>query len=314
MKKFKWLSAAVGLTLFLTACGGNESETSEDPAAETPEETPAEESETKGSEKANSDKVTAEEVMVKSADKMAEANSYHIDMNMEQTMKRGEESLDVNTNLVMDVTEDPMTFKQIMTMPNPDTGEEMEIEQYMDEDGTIYMYEPNMKQWLSMSGESIGLSDAQDLKMSSEEQFALLQKASENIEMEEEGEHYKLTLEGSGEELKDIASAFSTMDMDPQMQSEMEEMMSSLNIENLTYVMYINKETYYQEEFEMQTDMAVEQEGGTLTFSQVANGKFSKHGEIDNIEIPQEALDQAVNIDEEMNDLEGLEMEENAAS
>ncbi|WP_240377337.1 DUF6612 family protein [Bacillus piscicola] len=308
MKKLMWLAVLTGCTLLLASCGGTETETSEEPV----EEASSVESETPSVEQteeaeADTDTVSAETILAQSIEAMEAINSYRIDMTMDQATQIQGEEIPMGMELQMDVTQKPMMFHQVISMPNPENGEMMEMEQYMNEDGTVYLHEPTTNQWMSMSAESMGMANLENMQMSPQEQLEMLQDFSQNLKLNEEGEFYKLTVNGSGEELKEIAKTFSPMNNDPQTQADMEQAMNQLDIENLSYVMFIDKETFYQKEFELKMDMAMEQDGQTMSLTQSSKGKFSKLDGIDEIKIPHEAIEQAVDVGAQMEDVGRME-------
>lgn len=307
MKKWKWGTVALFSTLLITACGETEEGASEEGlmeeegvAVEEQEEAPAEE-----------ESLTAEEVLAQSTEAMSEVESYSMELNINQEMQVDEETIPMDMTLQMDVTQNPMMLKQVMTMPDM-TGEgEMEIEQYMDEDGTMYMYDAATEQWMRLDASAMGITDLQDLEMSPQEQLELLQDMSESIEITETEEYYELSVVGSGEGIKELAMQFANLDGDPAMQGELDEVMSHMDIETLDYVIKIDKETFYQTEININMEMSMEAEGQTLVMKQVSEGTISQYDEIDQIEIPEEAKENAVDVQEQMEQME--QMEEDAA-
>ncbi|MEN0644715.1 DUF6612 family protein [Alkalicoccobacillus gibsonii] len=311
MKKIKWLVTGLACTVALVACGNEDASTEE---STTNNETEAAASED-GTEEATTDETEeegttegttedAKSILEQSINAMTDVVSFSMDMTMDQTMEmEGEEPLEMSTKLKMDAIQDPLSFYQVIESPDPLSGELTEVEQYF-VDGEIYTYDPSQDMWIKMSGDLIGMNDIEDLEMSPDEQLETLMNFADDITVEDEGDRYALTIDGSGDELKEIAKELANAEADATMQADMDQIFEGMNITKLDYVLYINKETYYQEEMSMNLDMEMDAEGDTVTISQVSSGTFGKFNEIDEITVPSEAIDNAVEMTEE--DLGGM--------
>ncbi|QDI91370.1 hypothetical protein EPH95_09425 [Salicibibacter halophilus] len=321
MLKMKGFVVASACMLMLAACGDGDADTEE--AEDDMEEVEGEETEASeatdenGTEEdsaeadANDEELSAEEVLSQSMEAMDQLNSYSAEMDMNQSINVDGEEMPMDMTMSMDVVLDPMSFSQTMVTPNPMTEEDMEIEQYMDEDGTIYMLDPEMDEWIMMDGSALGMEDIEDLEMSPQEQLEMLEAYASDLSLEEEEDRYALTIEGSGDELMELTREFATMQQgDPQMQEEMEQVLGQMEINTLDYIMYIDKETFYQDEIEMNMDLEMEHEGQTMEMMQEMQGTFSDFDEIDEIEVPQEAIDNAIDIEDMEEEMEMPEEED----
>ncbi|AXF56217.1 DUF6612 family protein [Salicibibacter kimchii] len=307
MIKKKGFIATSACMLLLAACGDGDADTEEveNDAEPAEEEVEAEETNENGIDEGTEEtdgmeeEMDAEEVLSQSMEAMDQLNNYSAEMDMNQSITVDGEEMPMDMTMSMDVVLDPMSFSQTMVTPNPMTEEDMEIEQYMDEDGTIYMLDPEIDEWIMMDGSALGMENIEDLEISPQEQLEMMQAYTSELSLEEEEDRYALTIEGSGDELMEITREFATMQQgDPQMQAEMEQVLGQMEINALDYVIYIDKETFYQEEMEMNMDLEMEQEGQTMEMSQEMQGTFSDFDEIGEIEIPQEAIDNAIDIEE----------------
>lgn len=95
---------------------------------------------------------SAEEIIKESYQKMAETKNY--DMNLEMQMKMqvpNQEAIDMTITGKATIFQDPMLMKMIMTTENPETGEPMDIEQYMEatEKGLL-IYQHVENNWFKM--------------------------------------------------------------------------------------------------------------------------------------------------------------------
>lgn len=240
----------------------------------------------------------AEEILAQSIEAMEGVSGYGMEMTIEQIMEFGGEEIPMDFSIVMEATQDPVMFHQVMTTPDPETGEVIEIEQYMDEEGTLYLYDEMSEEWLKMDAVMMGIEDLQDLEMSPQEQIEMLQGLTENIVVEEEDDHYALYIEGSGDELLEISKELAMLDPDPAMQEEMEQVMNMMDIETFDYVLYIDRDTYYQVEMDMTLEMEINEGEESMSIYQSSHGTFFDFDEIDEIEIPQDVIDNAVDIEE----------------
>ena len=244
---------------------------------------------------ATEEEADAAEVLSESMEAMDQLNSYSMEMDMNQTMNMEGEEMPMDMLINMDVILDPVSFSQTMVMPDPISGEDMEMEQYMDEDGTFYMLDPESDEWMMMDGSTLGMDNLEDLMMSPQEQLEMLEAFTSNLTLEEEDNRFALTIEGSGDEVMELSRELAAMQQtDPQIEQAFEQM----EINQLNYVMYIDKETFYLDEMEMEMEMEMSAEGETMVMNQATHGTFSGFDEIDQIEIPQEAIDNAVDLED----------------
>ena len=78
------------------------------------------------------------------------------------------------------------------------------------------------------------------------------------------------------------------------------EVMENMEVKSLEYEIFIDKKTFYTNAFNMKMDMTMEVEGEEMHIDQKVKADISKINEIDTIKIPQEILDNAVDINESM--------------
>ena len=76
--------------------------------------------------------------------------------------------------------------------------------------------------------------------------------------------------------------------------------MENMEVKSLEYEIFIDKETFYTNAFNMNMDMTMKVEGEEMHIDQKVKADISKINEIEKIEIPQEILDNAVDINEAM--------------
>ncbi len=66
-----------------------------------------------------------------------------------------------------------------------------------------------------------------------------------------------------------------------------------LNIKNIEYEIYIDKETFYPSKLNMNMDMDITVEGETISLKQIISGEYLDYNQIGEITVPQEIVDTA---------------------
>lgn len=298
-----WLLVAPASTLMLVACGSGD--TSGDPVDENGDTSSA------GEPTEENEQLTVEDVLTNTTEAMAEINSYRTELSMayETAFSDGEteEQMDFGFDIVADSIIDPVALHMDMAVTASEIGMTIGMEQYI-QDGVMYMQNPMGGEWMKMDM-SDELATAEEYQMDTQEQIDMLLDMSDQVTMTEEGDSYVLTLEGDEADYQELIQSFMEMGQDDMMMSgqDMEMMMESLDIENMSYTLMINQETFLQEAVTMNVDMMIEEEGEMVTVNMNVDGTFSMYDEIDEIVVPQEAIDNAVDMEDSMG---GLEMEE----
>lgn len=292
----KWIKGfGIGiLALGLAACNDT-AEPKEDPETGKTEEVE------------NESTMTAQEVYQKSLEVSEEQKSMHAKMDIEQTINVPSEEFEMNSEIKMemDMVIDPVEMYQKMTM---DMGEEgsMDIEMYMTGDG-FYMNDPESGQWIKlpsdmyedMIGEMSGGADP-TLDMEMFKEFI------EDFKFEQTEDEYILILSASGDKftglLKEIAQ--DNIPAGLEMSEEETELMENMKVNSLEFEIFIDKESFYTNAFNMDMDMTMNVEGQEMNIVQKVKADISKINEIGKIEIPQEVLDNAIDINEVMGEVQ----------
>ncbi|BDH63453.1 hypothetical protein MTP04_35830 [Lysinibacillus sp. PLM2] len=293
MKKWSTLLLACLFALLLTACNSTAT-----PVENTPEENESENTnegtpESTEEESSVSD-LTLEEVFEKAIERQNEISSLTAEVKMDQTITSGGVETAVNSDMVMDMTIDPMTMyaKGASTTVDPTTGEDVKLgyEMYMVEDG-FYMYDEMSKAWMlmpidnyeDMLGQAANQADAS-------QQLEMLQSFVEDFTFEQNDNQFILTLDASGEKFTDFI--YEQIASTGVVGSEEE--IAAIQINDLSYVLVINKDTFDTEEITMVMDLAdpTAEESVIMDTSMV----FSNINGIGSIEVPQEVIDTATEL------------------
>lgn len=311
VKLFK--TGLVGLLalMMLVGCGN----ASDGAVQETDEGAPTTEVETGDStEEVETDESTeeqalsADDVLQKSTEVMAELNGYSMEMtaNQEITMD-GEDPLNIVTSTKTDMTLNPLAMYQVTVIEDADSllGS-MESETYFSSEG-FFVFDAMVGQWFKLPSEFVAeLSALSEMQQNPAEQLELLKAFSSEIVLKEESDVYILNIEGSGDQYNEMLSMFGGM-MGDEMGAMMEEMFSLMTINQLSYEIHIDKETYYQTRMVVLMDMEMDLDGEKMVSVQTLESDLSNFNNVDEITIPQEVLDAAEEIS--FDELEMLEEE-----
>ncbi len=276
MKKWKVLLAATALTLGLAACN----ETAE----------PKESSTTEKSE------MTLQEVYAKSIEVSEQLTSMSAQVILDQKMSMpGEGEMTLLSDLNMDFVIEPMQLYQkgttSMSMGEGNT-ESMDIEAYMTNDA-FYMFEGNSKQWMKMPldmAEMMGTAE----QTTPADQLEMLEEYIDEFTFEQDDESYILTMNASGEKFTNLIREQVQEAM--QGMAEDEELNMDYNINSLNYLIHIDKESYQTTKVDMVMDMDLTMDGESAHMVQDIKATYSNFNEVDNIAVPQEVIDSAIEI------------------
>ena len=288
----KWIKGlGVGvLALGLAACGS---------AAE-----PKEDAETgKKVELENKSEMTAQEVYSKAMEVSEEQKSMHAVMDIDQTisMPSQEVEMDSKIKMDMDIIVDPLAMHQNMTMDMGELGS-MDMELYMNESG-FYMNDPESGQWIKMPAD---MYDEMMARMGGETDptldMKLFEEFKDEFKFEQTDDEYILTLSASGDKFSGLMKELmgSSLPADMEMTEEETEILNNMDVKSLEVVMYIDKETFYTNAFDLDMDMTMKIEEEEMRIVQKMKSVITKINEIDEIVVPQEVIDGAVDFEELM--------------
>jgi len=289
----KWLKGlGVGvLALGLAACG-SAAEPKKD--AETGEKVELE----------NKSEMTAQEVYSKAMEVSEEQKSMHavMDINQKISIPSQDLNMDSKIKMDMDVIVEPLSMHQNMKMDMGEMGK-MDMELYMNESG-FFMNDPESGQWIKMPKD---MYDEMMAQMGGETDPTLDMKMfnefKDDFKFEQTDDEYILTLSASGDKfsslMKELMGSALPAEMD--MTEEDAEMLENMDVKSLEVVMYIDKETFYTNAFDLDMDMTMKVEEEEMRIVQKMKSVISKINEIDEIVVPQEVIDEAVDLEELMN-------------
>ena len=85
-----------------------------------------------------------------------------------------------------------------------------------------------------------------------------------------------------------------------EMNEQQAKVLENLEVKSLEYEIFIDKKTFYTNAFNMKMDMKMKVEGEEMHIDQQVKADISKINEIKTIKIPQEVIDNAIDINETM--------------
>lgn len=279
MKKWTTVLAIATLTLGLAAC--NETATPANGTTET-------------------SKLTLEEVYNKSMKVSEELKSVQAQMDMEQTMvlPGQDANLDISSKMDMEIVVEPMQVHQTGTtsMKSADgsmEAQEMKMESYITEDA-FYMFEETSNQWMKFPQEMMDQIMSGTDQSNPANQLKSIESYLEDFSFEQDNENYILTLEASGDKFTELVKA----QVDEALQGlEGEEALDmDMDIHSVNYLIHIDKETFQTTKVDIVLDMDIVIAEEKMSMKQNIKTDFTNFNEVEEIVVPQEVIDNAVQI------------------
>lgn len=291
----KWYAIFLAsLLVLLAACGGT-----------TEENTGSQDS--SSSNEAEENNISIEEVLEKSFEKQNAVTSLSAVVDMETTVSyegNGESYEETSSgDLTMDVVIDPlaMYMKGSMGMPDPMTGEIVtnDMEMYLVGD-EIYVFESELGEWLKMMmGNYDEFIEETTAQIDVTEQLEEIKSFINDFKLEEKDTEYIITLDGAGEEFKKYMLTQLELYTEEELEAAGNEaIFEAITFDKLNYVIHIDKNSFDITELDMVVDITGNFDGETMKFSTDTKMKFTNYNGIDSIEVPQDVIDQAQEIDE----------------
>ncbi|KIL45541.1 hypothetical protein KR50_31230 [Jeotgalibacillus campisalis] len=250
-------------------------------------------------EKENSD-LTLEQVFNKSVQAGEDLTSMEavIQMNQNLTLPGEEMELTTESTIEMDMVLEPMALYQKVETTGDgmmQSDEAMTVESYLTDDG-FFMYDFTTDQWnklpKEMSDQIIQLSNSQNQP---NEQLKALEPFKDDFTFEQDDSSYILTLNASGEKFSELLlDQTSEMMPDLGMGMSAEELFKDTTFEDVMYEIVIDKESFLPSRLDMDMTMIMTMEGESLEIEQQSETVYENFNTIDEITVPQEILDSAV--------------------
>ncbi|TQR07989.1 DUF6612 family protein [Psychrobacillus soli] len=281
MKKWTTLIAVATLSLGLAACN----------------ETAAPAGNGEVTEKS---KLTLQEVFDKSIATSEELKSVRAVMDLNQTMNLPSEeaALEISSKMDMEYIVEPMQMHQKGTSTVNGLAEDMPAqtstsESYMTADD-FYVYEESAGEWMKFPQEMMaGIMNAAE-QANTTDQLKQIEGYLDDFKFEQDNKNYILKLEASGEKFTELVKT----QIDEVMQSmgAGEEIQMDFDIHSVNYLIHIDKETFQTNKLDVVIDMDMEVDGEKMNVVQDVKSTFSDFNKVEEIVIPQEVIDNAVEL------------------
>ena len=238
---------------------------------------------------------TVDELFTKMTDATKDLKSLSMAASSKQkvVIKVGEETKEQNIEMEIksDIIQDPLAMMQELHMSMGDLGNQ-DVTQYITADG-IYMQTGGA--WVKLTDETMmaTLKDAAKQSADPSQQIEQFKSIASEMKVTEDGSDFVLKANLSGDNMKELAKSLMSQN-GGENQAEAMAAIDQMKIENINIVYSINKETYLPSKMSVEMKMDMEAEGQQVSMEMKMDSSFSKYNEIDAIEVPQEALDNAI--------------------
>ncbi|MBY7142368.1 hypothetical protein KFZ56_04515 [Virgibacillus sp. NKC19-3] len=285
MKKWMLIVFAGVMAFIIAACN----DTAE-PTADTNEE---EESE-----------LTASEVYQEALEASEGMESAEVAMNMSQQIssEEDESSLNTESSFDMQMTMDPLAIYQEgttkVTMDGEEGMPEMGMEMYMVDDG-MYMYSEEIGNWMKLDNEAMDALNAMDSQQQDpSEQLKMLEDYADDLSFEQSDDAFILKLNADGEKFNELIQQVMEESLTPEMAEAMgeegQDALENMSINSMDYEMFIDKESFDMNAFNMDMDMTMEEDGESVNLVQTVESNYSNINNVDPIEVPEEVKENAI--------------------
>lgn len=293
MKKLTAVLLGAVLLVGITACGKEKEAANAN--ANTPAPTNANASANEAPSAQAADALpTIDELITKSSEASKDLKSFKMDADIEQkmTIVQGDQEMkqDINIAMTMDVQQDPIAIYQEMTMDMGEAGK-TEVKQYVTNDGIYTLADGT---WVKLPNEMMADMVAQmEAAANPEAQLEQFKAIAEDSKVTEEGDEYIMSADLSGEGLKELAKNLMSQSGGGSAE-ETAAMMEMMNIKNIKISNTINKETYLPTKSDVYMEMDMDVEGQSISMVMVMKSTISKQNELEEIKVPQEVIDTAI--------------------
>lgn len=286
------------LVLMLAACG--QSKSVEVKKIE-PEKTQQTQQIPEKEEEPEEPEMTAQEVYNKMMEAAEGIQSYTAFIDIDQQMFRGRtKTFTNNVNTEYKMIADPLAYYQQLNYDL--VGESMFFELYSTEDG-FYVYIEDEDIWGKLNA-----TDAEELIADLEienplEELEDLEDLLDEFELIEEDDNYILILKEDSaskfeEAMKKIADEVgpegSLVEVD---EEDWDYVIKNMKLNSIDYKIVIDKATYYPIEIDVEMDMEVREKIAKTRMHQTIKGVYNEYNTINKIEIPQEVIDSAYDME-----------------
>lgn len=233
--------------------------------------------------------LTVEELIEKSTVASAELQSFSMDMTMKQNISivEGDQTQEQNVDMTIksDFIKEPLKMFQEIVMETPEGNQQ--LTQYITEEGIFTQVDGTWMKQPDVLLEQMIASLEDSVKP--EKQLENFKAIAGDTKITEEGNDYVMTAEVSGDSVKDLAKTL--LSQGGTGDEQVTAMIDAMTIKNIKVVSAVDKETFLPTKSHVTMQAEMDQEGVKITFDVDTASTIGKYNEVEEINIPQEALD-----------------------
>jgi hypothetical protein len=217
-------------------------------------------------------------------------NSFSTKYTMEQKMQADDMNIEMNIKGEMDIVLDPFGMYQHMKMKM--FGEDLEMEMYMTEQG-FYMYDPMENQWIkdeSSMGEFENILDMVNGSNNPLAQLDLMKEYLSEVKIHDKGSYYEMEYSIKTEGYKHLVDEM----LGSFLLDEEEFPMPDMTFNTMSFSISYAKDTYFPTAMSAHIDMEMNMDGEVMQIFQKMNGTYLNINGFDQINIPQDIIDSAI--------------------
>lgn len=198
---------------------------------------------------------------------------------------QGDNAQDTDMTTKSKFIKEPLTMHQEILMKTAQGDQK--IEQYVTKDG---FYSQTNGAWMKLPA-TMGQQVITAMQQSTnpEKQLEQFKAISEKTKITEDGDNYMLAAEVSGDDVKELAKTY--MNQTGGSDQQMAAMMEQMNIKTMNIAYAVDKKTYFPTRTEVTMVMDMINGDQTISIDMDMKATISDHNKVDEIKIPQEALD-----------------------
>jgi len=244
----------------------------------------------------------AQDVYTKAIEVTEKMESAEIEMDMTQQLQTTDGAMEMMVENKSDaqIILEPLTMHQTGTMNMEMNGSstESETEVYMTED-TWYTYDSLSDTWTRLDATMIpDLTNTQ--QQNPRAQLKMLEPFINDVAFKKTDAGYVFSYAGEGEEVKEFTAKLLEEVTLPETMAGLgeaaSEMLEGITVNKLNYEMIVDKDTYETKTFKMDLDMSMESNGEKMNMKQNILAAYTGINTINSIEIPQEVLEHAIDL------------------
>lgn len=239
--------------------------------------------------------LTLEQVFKKSTEASKNLKSYRTKMEVIQNINSGQNNVETDTGIIMDVVQNPMSFYQKLMMKAPESDKMIQTKSYFTKDG-MFTYDPNSKKWMKFPAEMADqLAQASNQQTDPMAEIKQLKKFVKDFKFKQNDKNYILLLNASGEKFTHFIQEKVQKTL-PAGMANSAELLKDMKINKVDYEIHIDKKTFYPTMLNLNMDMSLNAQGQPVKIEQEIMSKYEKYNQIKEIVVPEKVKKKAVEI------------------